>query len=440
MVIRLYIRAKILYNIGMELRVDKDIKIGVAVSGGVDSMVMLNLLKDAGANIVVINIEHGIRGAVSKRDSKFVRNYCKRHEIECLAYNVNSPEYAVEKSISVELAARTLRYGIFDSLLEDGTVDCIALAHHLNDQVETVLMRIFRGTGIKGARGIVDRKGYVHPMLGFTKAEIREYATMHRIPYKEDATNFDSEYTRNYIRHEIIPHVKTRFPGFEHAVVKFAKSCEELEDYMMGEIEEPLYKDGGATLPLSVLELHPALAKKTLAETLRGLGCEKDIESSHLESLLSLKDSPNNARINLPYGFDAYRVYDELHVVKREESSYYECEFDPRRSYVFGGFSYSFEATDTIKKGLTFDLDKVPAGAVVRTRKEGDRFKRYGGGTKSLSDYLTDKKIPLYLRDKLLLIAKEGVVFAILGVEISEEVKIDENTKNKYLINIGESK
>ena len=438
--IRLYNHAKILYNVAMEIIVEKGIKIGVAVSGGVDSMVMLNLLRETGADIIVVNIEHGIRGAVSKRDSKFVRNYCKRHEIECLAYNVNSPQYAVEKNISVELAARTLRYEIFDKLLSDGIVDCIALAHHLNDQVETVLMRIFRGTGIKGARGIVDREGYIHPMINFTKEEIREYAASHRIPYKEDATNFDSEYTRNYIRHEVIPHVKIRFPGFEHAVVKFAKACEEVEDYMMGVIDQPLLEEDGATLPLSVLDYHPALAKKTIAETLRSLGCEKDIEKNHLESLISLKDSPNNARINLPYGYDAYRQYDSLRIVKRVESSYYESEFNPNRRYEFQEFSYFFEPTDSIKKGLTFDLDKIPEGAVVRTRKDGDKFKRYGGGTKSLGNYLTDKKIPLYLRDKLLVIAKDSTVYAVLGVEISEQVKIDEQTKNKYLIKIGESK
>ena len=424
----------------MEIKIDKNLTIGVAVSGGVDSMVMLNLLKDSGAKIIAINIEHGIRGAVSKRDSKFVRNYCKRHEIECLSYNVNSPEYAVEKNISVELAARTLRYEIFDALLADGIVDVIALAHHLNDQVETVLMRMFRGTGIKGLRGIVDRPGYIHPMLNFTKAEIREYASAHRIPYKEDATNFDSEYTRNYIRHEIIPHIKTRFAGFEYSVAKLAKAAEELEDFLLDSIPEVKVEENSASLPITTLELHPAIAKKTIAETLRLVGCEKDVEFTHLESLLSLKDSPNGARINLPFGYDAYRAYDELKIIKREEKSYYECLFDVRGRYEFGGFIYSFSETDSVKKGLSFDLDKIPVGAVVRTRKEGDKFKRYGGGTKSLSDYLTDKKIPLYMRDKLLLIAKDSVVYAVLGVEVADEVKIDENTEKIYLIEIGESK
>lgn len=423
----------------MELFVEEGLKIGVAVSGGVDSMVMLNLLKKAGADIIAINIEHGIRGAVSKRDSKFVRNYCKRHEIECLAYNVDSPKYAVENNMSVELAARTLRYGIFDSLLKEKRVDCIALAHHLNDQVETVLMRIFRGTGIKGLRGIVDREGYVHPMLNFTKAEIRDYAALNRIPYKEDATNFDSEYTRNYIRHEVIPHVKSRFPGFEIAVQKLAKCAEEIEDFMMGEIEKPDYVKNGASLPIGVLDLHPALAKKTIAETLKNIGCEKDIESSHLESLLTLIDSPNNARINLPYGYDAYRSYDKLVIVKRVETEDYEQPFDVKKMYEYQEFNYTFSEADSIKKGLTFDLDKVPEGAVVRTRKEGDKFKRYGGGTKSLGDYLTDVKIPLYMRDKLLVIAKDSVVYAVLGVEISDDVKIDEKTKYKYIVNIGEA-
>ncbi|MBQ8178404.1 MAG: tRNA lysidine(34) synthetase TilS [Clostridia bacterium] len=423
----------------MEILVEKGLKIGVAVSGGVDSMVMLNLLKASGADIIAINIEHGIRGAVSKRDSKFVRNYCKRHEIECLAYNVDSPGYAVEQNMSVELAARTLRYEIFDKLLKDKVVDVIALAHHLNDQVETVLMRIFRGTGIKGLRGIVDREGYVHPMLNFTKQEIRDYAASNRIPYKEDATNFDSEYTRNYIRHEIIPHVKSRFPAFEGAVQKLAKAAEEIEDYMMSEAVEADIQGDSASLPIEVLSMHPALAKKTLAETLRRLGCEKDVEANHLESLIALSSSPNNARINLPYGYDAYKAYDKLCIVKRVEGSYYESIFDPNGLYEYQEFSYTFSKTEGIKKGLTFDLDKVPVGAVVRTRKEGDKFKRYGGGTKSLSDYLTDVKMPLYMRDKLLLIAKDSTVYAVLGVEISDELKIDETTTKKYLINIGET-
>lgn len=423
----------------MEILVEKGLKIGVAVSGGVDSMVMLNLLKASGADIIAINIEHGIRGAVSKRDSKFVRNYCKRHEIECLAYNVDSPGYAVEQNMSVELAARTLRYEIFDKLLKDKVVDVIALAHHLNDQVETVLMRIFRGTGIKGLRGIVDREGYVHPMLNFTKQEIRDYAASNRIPYKEDATNFDSEYTRNYIRHEIIPHVKSRFPAFEGAVQKLAKAAEEIEDYMMSEAVEADIQGDSASLPIEILSMHPALAKKTLAETLRRLGCEKDVEANHLESLIALSSSPNNARINLPYGYDAYKTYDKLCIVKRVENSYYESIFDPNGLYEYQEFSYTFSKTDGIKKGLTFDLDKVPEGAVVRTRKEGDKFKRYGGGTKSLSDYLTDVKMPLYMRDKLLLIAKDSTVYAVLGVEISDELKIDETTTKKYLINIGET-
>ncbi len=423
----------------MELTVDKNLKIGVALSGGVDSMVMLNLLKENGANIIAINIEHGIRGAQSKRDSRFVRAYCKRHEIECLSFNVDSPAYAVEQNLSVELAARTLRYQIFDNLLKEKTVDVIALAHHLNDQVETVLMRIFRGTGIKGIRGIIDRVGYIHPMLNFTKAEIRDYASAHRIPYKEDATNFDSEYTRNYIRHEIIPHIKSRFPAFEQAIAKLSKAAEETEDFMCSVATKPSIQGDGASLPIETLDLHPALAKKTIAETLRMLGCEKDIEYNHLASLISLKSSPNNARVNLPFGYDAYKSYGKIVFTKRDEQSEFYSPFNVESRYEYKGFTYTFKPTDSIKKGLTFDFKKVPEGAVIRTRLEGDRFKRYGGGTKSLSDYLTDMKIPLYMREKLLVLAKDSTVYAVFGVEISDEVKVDDTTEQIYLINIGEA-
>ena len=130
------------------------------MSGGVDSMVMLDLLLKEKKDVVVVNVEHGIRGDASVEDSRFVAEYCRARGVDCLAYKVDAPAYARENNVSLELAARTLRYGIFDKLLEDKVVDEINLAHHLNDQVETMLMRIFRGTGIRGLRGIVDRAGY----------------------------------------------------------------------------------------------------------------------------------------------------------------------------------------------------------------------------------------------------------------------------------------
>ncbi len=415
-------------------------RIAVAVSGGADSMVMLALYVEAGADVVVVNVEHGIRGEESQNDSDFVRDICKRNGITFFGKSVDAPAYARQKGISVELAARELRYGIFESMIRDGVVDCVALAHHRDDQVETILMRIFRGTGIRGLRGIVDRPGFIHPMINYTRQEIREYALENGIPYREDSTNYESAYTRNYLRHAILPEVKNRFPQYEKAVVSLGKVAEELEDYLMlNRVRAVGHPDQHiTTLPISVLDMHPAIAKKSFAEALREIGCEKDIESSHLTALLKLKDSENGARINLPFGYDAYRTNKNISIVKREEYGEFNAKFDINGSYAYSGFTYSFKETDEIVKGLTFDADKIPSDAVIRTRADGDRFRRYGGKEKSLSDYLTDLKMPRYMRHKVVVIASGHTVYAVLGVEISEQVKITEETKKIYKIEIGE--
>ncbi len=432
-------RGFIIYNIRMiKLSKEKGKKIGLAVSGGADSMVMLHLYMEAQADIVVINVEHGIRGEASVEDSEFVRAFCVEHGIPCRVVGVNAPEYAQKHGLGIELAARTLRYKVFDEMLASKEVDCIALAHHMDDQVETIFMRLLRGTGIRGIRGIVDRPGYIHPLLGVTRDEIKAYAEEHDIKYREDATNLESAYTRNYLRHEVLPSIKVRFPQYAKAIIKLGKAAEETEDYMMGQIVRATKEGDGIGLPISVLDAHPAIAKKSIAEALRSIGCDHDIESTHLTALVKLKDAENGAKINLPFGYDAYRSYDRLRIIPRRERCTYNEKFDLGTEYAFGGYRYSFVEYDAIVKGLTFDAESIPEGAVVRTREEGDRFRRCGGREKKLSDYLTDIKIPRYMRDKLLLIACGQKVYAILGVEISDEVKITESTQKIYKIEIGE--
>ena len=183
-------------------------RIGVGVSGGMDSMVLLNLLMEQKKDITVINIDHCIRGADSKSDSDFVEEFCNNNNILCLRFEVDVLSQCRLTRESVELCARNLRYEIFNRLLDEKKVDIIALAHHADDNIETVLMRIFRGTGIKGLKGILDSERFIHPLINYTKQDIENYATKNNIQYVTDSTNFESEYTRNYIRNEIIPTIK----------------------------------------------------------------------------------------------------------------------------------------------------------------------------------------------------------------------------------------
>ncbi len=396
-------------------------------------MVMLEMLLESGFLVTAINIEHGIRGKDSQKDTDFVLKYCKKRGVECLPFTVNAPEYAKAQGISVELAARILRYRVFDDLLKNKTVDTIALAHHKGDQAETLLMRLFRGTGVRGLRGIVDRVGYIHPLLNRSKAEILQYAKERNIPFVSDATNADSAYTRNFIRNEVMPLVANRYPNAEATLSRTAEVFLELEDYLLSEIT-PHTREGNAFfLPLTTLNRHGAIAKKSVAECLRAMGIENDIEFSHLEAIIRLKDLQNNAKIDLPFGVEVIKEYERLAFVKKKDVLSFCQPFGLHNAYRLNGAEYAF-IPHTAKGCSTFDPDRIPPNAVVRTRRKGDTFKKIGGGSKPLAEYFTDIKMPLRLRDSALLIASGNNILAVLDGDVGEALKITNDSKKIYKI------
>jgi tRNA(Ile)-lysidine synthase len=409
-------------------------KIGAAVSGGADSMVMLNMLLQACADVTVVNVEHGLRGQDSQNDSNFVKAFCQKRGIKFLSFCVNAPLFAKENGVSHELAARQLRYNIFETLLKEKTVDLIALGHHKCDQAETVLMRFFRGSGVRGLRGIVDRHGFVHPLLGYSKGEILAYAKEHSVPYVEDKTNCNSDHTRNFLRNELMPLIEKKYPHVKNVLAREAGYFNEIENFLLSEITHAVFNENGFYLPLSVLNRAPAIAKKSVQEALRQFGVEQDIEFCHLDAVLNLKDSANNKRVNLPFGIDAVLEYDKIVFVKIEEKPAFFEIFDHKKSYYFNNLTYSFKKADAVEPFVTFDFDKLPKDAVIRTRQEGDTFKKLGGGTKPLAEFLCDIKMPTRERDKVLVLAKDSVVYLVLGVQVSEQVKVDQNTKNIYKV------
>jgi len=422
------------YTICMDIQVDKSLRFGAAVSGGADSMVMLALLCEAGADVCVVNVDHSIRGEASVRDSEFVKAYCESKGIPFLFRKVDAPGYAKGHGVSDELAARELRYAFFEELLDAGKVDAIALAHHLDDQTETMLMRFLRGSGVRGLRGIVDRKGYLHPLLGYPKVDIFTYANEHGIPYVEDATNAVSDYRRNFFRNDVLPLLKTRYPDLSTVIGRNAEGFAELEDYLLSEVT-PSYREGeDVLLPISALTRHPAIAKKSIAEAARAAGILKDIESVHLNAVYALQGAASNSRLNLPFGLDVIKEYERLRFAVRTELPPYEMPFSPRERYEYGGTSYWLTEGSTVLPGVSFDADKIPPDAVVRSRRAGDVFRRYKGGEKSLSDYLTDIKLPFSERARLLVLASGSRIFVILGIETADEVKIEKNTKKILII------
>lgn len=407
-------------------RIDK--VIGLAVSGGMDSMAMLYCYRLANQEIVVINIEHGIRGESSKNDSAFVKAYCQEYNIPCLTYIVNTLEESEKSKESVETVARKLRYEIFDSVLNENKADFIALAHHADDNAETVLMRIFRGTGIKGLRGIIDRDRYIHPFIKYTRLEIEEFVAENSIPFITDETNLESDYTRNFIRLVVLPKIKERYQDVAKTIERLSQNAYEVDQYLTSKIDNITIDNGQCSIK-NLFAMEEILQKYAIREGFLQLDIIQDIEARHIESIVNLKEKANNTSIDMPFATRAIRHNNDLIITKSNgDTSYYE-EFDISKKYNYNNSNYKFIEGDKIIKGISIDLDKIPYDAVIRNRESGDVFKRVNGKTKLLSDFLNEQKLAITEKENILVMAKGQHILAILGYETAEALKIDKDTK-----------
>jgi len=411
-------------------------RIGAAVSGGRDSVALLHILKQSGANVIAVNVEHGIRGEESVRDSKFVAELCKSWGIELCSYGVDAPSFAKENGYTLEQAARILRYRIFDGLLDAGKCDFIALAHHADDQAETVLMRILRGTGIRGLAGMKEVNGrYIRPLLEYTRADIDDYIERNGLQYVDDATNDDESYTRNFLRGEIA-RLKTRFPDLCDKVARLARNAAEADAYIEEQMPQIAVKNGEVHIKTSDCA-NTTIGKRLITRAAAELGVRQDIEEKHLKLALGLARGENGKYLNLTHGLNVHKDGDRLVFALNAQPYRFE-----RRAFeegVFEGSGVCVKTVDldharkNIATGRLFvDADKIPREAVIRSREDGDVIKKFGGGTKSLGDYLTDKKYPLRERDGLKVVAVGNRVLAVFGVDISEDVRIDETTRRVY--------
>ncbi len=417
--------------------------VAVALSGGCDSMALLHYMNDNAQkfhiNLIALNVEHGIRGEESLADTKFVKDYCENAGIPLLLYSVNSLKKAEEEKLSVEQAARILRYECFYDAISNKKCDKIATAHHLDDNVESVLFNLFRGTGVKGATGIekdFDGK-IIRPFLEVEKAEIEKYAKENSIPFVTDSTNFLCDYTRNALRLKVIPEIKKLFPKMQSGIMRFTEILREDDDYLSSESKKilALLKDKAEI----AIPCHPALFSRAAISALKHLGVYKDYEKVHIDATYSLIDKNNGTSVDLPQGVSAIREYDKIVFFLKTGSD--TCSLP----FALGEFSFNNKTIAIkeakpidLKGGFFIDKDKIPKDSCLRTRKEGDVFTKFGGGTKSLGDYLTDKKIPLRERDNLPIIASGNEALAIFGIAVSNKIKVDESTKSILQITIND--
>lgn len=402
--------------------------VGVAVSGGVDSMCLLQAFLSMGQSVVAIHVEHGIRGQASKEDMAFVRDYCLGHNIPFAATEVDALGYAQDKGIGVEMAARELRYQYFEHLLATKQVDVIATAHHLDDQVETVLMHLLRGAGIRGLGGIGDREGYVRPMIGCTRKEILAYASQNRIPYREDSTNSDTVYRRNWMRQVLLPLVETRYPSYRSAIVKMTRAVKEQKELLDELALRPQVEPHWVNLPLKALDQPVALAKWSIYLSLMPLTHAVDLEEIHYEEILALGGKPNGTTLHLAGDVVCRKGGDGVLFWRPTPSV--DLPFAPGR-YEVGDYRL---VVRPYREGdrLRFDLDKIPPTARLRTRAHGDFIPKFGGGTKSLGDYYTDVKLAYPLRELPVVAADHQVL--VCPHDVAATVAEDAKTTKLYTL------
>lgn len=400
--------------------------VALAVSGGADSVAMLlffvELQKKLNLKISVRHFEHGIRGEESRSDARFVENLCSRLNVPFFMKSMDVPGFARENRLSIEEAARLLRYRFLTEALEEQ----VAVAHNLDDNAETVIFNLLRGSGSAGLKGIqrvttINGKRIIRPLLDTKRAEIEKYLEELGESYRSDSSNGDSAYSRNKIRNEILPLLCEINPKAKENIVR---SADIIESLSIGD-ESMLIKE----------LIHEWLKSYTLSA--------KDISYLHMEKIYKLLESAKNRETHIP-GYVVARKENDLVLKKNLPLSQQKLlAKDKSREEGTRSFNLSYEITFNVveKRDNTkilkdtytkqFDYDKILCGFSVRTCKEGDYFTIDSRGSKkSYRRYCIDEKIPADIRGDIPLIVDGSHILWAVGYRISEYYKVSAETKH----------
>ncbi|MCM1043311.1 MAG: tRNA lysidine(34) synthetase TilS [Corallococcus sp.] len=422
-----------MYTVRM-FELDLSKKYILAVSGGSDSMAMLGMFAKRRGEIdfSVVTVNHGLRQNGAS-DAEFVQNYCKSVGVDCVRYDLDVREYCKISGVSEESGARILRYEIFGRL----HCDYVCLAHNKDDNAESILMHLLRGSGASGAAGIKRVNGrYLRPLLDYTKRQLEDYCLSNGIPFVVDETNADLDYMRNYVRHEILPRLSKVNAGATDNLLRFAENIGEDDVYLNSLADDGNVRYGSncADIPVELLKQPLPIAYRLLKKVFVKLGYSCDIEKTHMEALINLANNGGGKRISLPFDLVAVNDYDRLSVFKNTDEVY--CDFEKPFAL---GVTQTPEGKLVVTNNkpevccLRLDASQIPSDAVVRHPKQGDVFTKFGGGTKPLNRYFIDKKIPRRQRGRLVVVAKDNVVYVICGVEIADAVKIGKTSQPTYI-------
>ena len=420
-----------------------DDKILLAVSGGVDSMVMAQLFLNAGIHFSIAHVNYNLRGKHSIGDREFVRKWGQAHDVMVHVREVTSDEY--DPLGSIQIRAREIRYDFFEGLIHESGYTKVATAHHINDAFETVMLNLVRGSGPRGLKGIpIKRDRVIRPMMFASRADIMDYAQTYNIKWREDASNAKIDYHRNFIRKEIAPRLKELNPALENTFRDTLLRLEATSELVMGRKAEILRKhskesNGVRMLATSWLEDNK-IGLLLLSEILSDYGLNfkvtKDVHRCILDGEVGKLFYGTSVVVNLDR---------EQLIITPDLDGAVAVDVTPDQSEVaIGQRTLHLErlhqewklCNDENVGMLDYDLLKWPLK--LRTWRQGDRFAPMGmKGTKLVSDFLIDQKVPLALKNDVLVLESTGDICWVVGYRISDKFKVTSQSSSVYKISIN---
>lgn len=411
-------------------------KLLVAVSGGKDSMVLLDLLQQGEFNIGVAHVNFKLRGEASDGDAAFVKNVCERLNIPFFTTSFNTKTYAKENGISTQMAARELRYNWFKKLHSENNFDYLLTAHHANDNVETALLNLTRGTGISGLTGISEKKDFlIRPLLFASRQEIDDYATERSIQWREDASNASTDYARNMIRHEVIPKLKTLNPNLENTFQRSAKRLAAAEfawNNLIESVKNEVWtqEKNAVRINAEILKSHP----HSLAIT-EVLLKPFDFTWQQAENALSAGSSAS-------FLTETHTLFtdrsDWFMVTNKSLKAVNVLVDDITEKVIVNGTEFRFEIVEAFpeKKDLQnpdlafLDYEKLQLPLTIRTWEEGDKFQPFGmKGRRLLSNYFIDLKLPIHEKKQQLILTDSQHIAWIVNKRTSQRFAVNGNVR-----------
>lgn len=423
-------REKLLYRFDLHL---------VGLSGGADSVALLLILKDLGYRIEAAHCNFRLRGEESDRDEQFVRDLCKQHDIPLHVIHFDTKEYAALHKVSIEMAARDLRYGYFRQLCQDIGANDVCIAHHRDDAVETLLMNLLRGAGIHGLTGIRPKNDIVRrPLLCINRQEILQYLDSIGQAFVTDSSNLEADVLRNKLRLKVIPLLEEIAPGAMANIYKTANYLREAEEVYNHEIEkEKDFLTHGDKFEKAAIPTLPSVSS-LLHEWLSPFG----FNSTQTEQIFDCMNETGREFLSATHRLVVDREFFEVEPIKEPIKPLKIPETGTYRNEDQTAFKFEITTDTTVSREpyvATLDADKVQFPLTVRLVEQGDRFVPFGmKGSKLVSDYLTDQKVSILdKRHQEVVTDATGAIVWLIGRRTDNRFRVSNDTSKVLRITIN---